>query len=89
MLARTTNPNHPKFEHYGGRGIRVCERWKKFDNFLADIVKTIGLRPGKKWSIDRIDNDGNYELYHPVTKDLQVKWSTREEQASNRRPRKK
>jgi hypothetical protein len=88
MLSRTRNPNHKKFEHYGGRGIVVCTRWCKFENFLEDILSTIGPRPKGK-SLDRVDNNRNYELYHPVTGALQVKWSTRAEQAANRRPRSK
>ncbi len=58
MKQRCFNPNGPSFEHYGGRGISVCERWlASFEHFLADM----GLPPTEKHSIDRIDNDGNYE----------------------------
>jgi hypothetical protein len=56
MLNRCTNTNNPAFKYYGARGITVCERWKKFENFLSDM----GLRP-KGLTIDRINNDGNYE----------------------------
>ena len=59
MKRRCLNTNAPNYKNYGGRGIRVCPRWLgSFDNFLADM----GRAPeGKRISIDRIDNDGNYE----------------------------
>lgn len=58
MRSRCNNPNTPGFEHYGGRGICVCERWMmSFDNFLADM----GPRPADNLSVDRIDVNGNYE----------------------------
>lgn len=57
MKTRCINPKNDNFFRYGGRGISVCERWLKFENFLADM----GERPSKLFSIDRIDNNGNYE----------------------------
>jgi hypothetical protein len=78
MLTRCTNPNIPDFKHWGGRGISVCERWRKFENFFADM----GAKPSPKHSIDRFpDNDGNYEKSN-------CRWATPKEQANNKRPRK-
>jgi len=78
MTRRCVNPMDKDYKNYGGRGIKVCGRWvKSFDNFLKDV----GKRPSSAYSIDRIDNDGNY-------KPGNVKWSTAIEQANNRRPRK-
>ena len=56
MLTRCTNPNVPHYERYGGRGITVCERWNSFDHFLEDMGE-----PPDGLTIDRLNNDGNYE----------------------------
>jgi hypothetical protein len=77
MMQRCYNPNHRAYANYGGRGITVCERWHDFLNFLADM----GEPPPDK-SIDRINNDGNYERSN-------CKWSTAKEQVGNRRPSKR
>ena len=57
MKQRCYNPNIPRYTRYGGRGITVCERWNSFDNFINDM----GPKPHPDLTIDRIDNNGNYE----------------------------
>lgn len=75
MIGRCEDPRAPHFEYWGGRGIRVCERWRgSFANFLADV----GLRPGSRHSLDRIDVNGHYEPGN-------VRWATAAEQQHNRR----
>jgi hypothetical protein len=81
MRNRCNDPNNKQYKDYGGRGIKVCERWDNFGVLMNDILTSIGERP-LGLTIDRINNDGNYEPGN-------VKWSTWIEQAANRRPPKK
>jgi hypothetical protein len=73
MMRRCFNPNFVHYSRYGGLGITVCERWRDFRNFLADM----GQRPEGK-SLDRINSDGNYEPGN-------CRWATALEQRHNRR----
>ncbi len=57
MIQRCENPNNNSYYRYGGRGIIVCQRWKSFQNFFSDM----GKKPFQKFTLDRINNDGNYE----------------------------
>lgn len=74
MIQRCENPHSKAYNHYGGRGITVCDRWKDFDNFFQDM----GERPSPKYSLDRIDVNGNYE---PAN----CRWTTQQEQVRNTR----
>lgn len=75
IVRRCCNAKSKRYKDYGGRGITICERWRKsFLDFLADV----GPRPSPKHSIDRIDNDGNYEPRN-------VRWATDKIQANNSR----
>ena len=76
MWQRCMNPVAVGYENYGGRGIKVCERWLSFEKFLADV----GQVPFPGAQLDRQDNDGDYSPDN-------VKWSTVQEQANNRRVR--
>lgn len=73
MRDRCLNKNGERYSDYGGRGISICTRWNKFENFLADM----GSRQSGR-SLDRINNDGDYEPRN-------CRWATAKQQALNRR----
>jgi hypothetical protein len=79
MIARCTQPSHVAYERYAGRGITICDRWRGqggYENFLADM----GRRPSLDYTLDRVDNDGNYTPEN-------CRWADRSTQIRNQRPR--
>jgi hypothetical protein len=74
MRRRCLTPTHPYYEHYGGRGIQICDEWDSFSVFFKDM----GLRPTPSHSLERIDNNKGYTPYN-------CKWATKQEQSINRR----
>lgn len=73
MKARCRNPNYSNYKYYGGRGISYCKEWEVFQNFLDSM----GKRPSKQHSLERINNNGNYEPSN-------CKWASKCEQMLNR-----
>lgn len=71
---RCLNPDDPSYVNYGGRGVRICQRWETFENFLKDM----GTRPAPNYTVERKNNDGNYSPRNCV-------WKPRSEQSRNRR----
>lgn len=75
MKRRCSSPKIKQWKDYGGRGIKVCDRWlNSYENFLQDM----GRKPKQEYSLDRINNDGNYEPNN-------CRWATPSEQVNNRR----
>lgn len=77
MKGRCLNPDDHKYKDYGGRGIKICDDWLMFENFIKDME--VGYKKGL--SIDRIDVNGNYDK-------LNCRWATPKEQANNKRVKK-
>jgi hypothetical protein len=74
MHQRCNNKTRRDYANYGGRGITICARWQKYENFLADM----GRKPSPELSLDRVNNDGNYEPGN-------CRWATRWQQNNNSR----
>ncbi len=79
MLTRCGNPKATNYKDYGGRGITVCRQWA--ESFIA-FLRDVGSRPSMAYSLDRINNDGNYEPGN-------VRWATQIQQQNNKRPRRR
>jgi hypothetical protein len=79
MIARCTMPSQVGYPRYGGRGIKVCSEWRVFENLLAYLKATIGMKP-EGMTFGRIDGDGNYEPGN-------VEWQTPSDQAYEREAR--
>jgi hypothetical protein len=77
MIERCESQSSGAYKHYGARGIAVCERWHDVRLFIEDIERLLGPRP-VGCTLDRINNDGNYEPGN-------VRWATKQEQVFNRR----
>jgi hypothetical protein len=73
MIQRCTNPKKDAFKYYGARGIKVCEQWRNYDRFLADV----GEAPSPAHTLDRIDPFGHYEPGN-------VRWATMDVQSANK-----
>jgi hypothetical protein len=71
MISRCSSDKNISYQYYGGKGVKVCERWLSFDNFVNDM----GERP-KGYSLDRIDSNGNYEPSN-------CRWATPTQQRAN------
>lgn len=79
MKQRCYDKNHPSYKHYGGRGIKVCDRWTEKSNGFSNFLEDMGSRP-KGYSVDRINNDGSYTPEN-------CRWATPSQQTFNQRMR--
>ena len=82
MKQRCNNKNYFQYEYYGGRGITVCDEWQNSFEAFYEHVSQLPHYGEEGYSLDRINNDGNYEPGN-------VRWATRKEQMNNRRISKK
>jgi len=76
MRQRCLNPNFPKYPRYGARGITICPEWDDFWTYVSDV----GQCPSPGLTLDRVNNDGDYEPGN-------IRWATQKQQANNRGPR--
>ncbi len=85
MRRRCIVESEPAYKNYGGRGIKVCKRWERFENYMDDLlpdyIKHCEKNSTKQTTLDRINNDGDYESKN-------CRWATYKEQANNRRIKK-
>lgn len=89
MNDRCLMERHRWFHAYGGRGITVCDRWRRGQpNAFANFLEDMGERPAKDMTLDRINVNGNYELLGPDGQ-KQCKWANKHDQRINQRPRNK
>ena len=82
ICQRCNSPTYKDYYNYGGRGIKVCDEWKNPENGFQNFYDYIGPKPGPEYSVDRINNDGDYAPGN-------VRWATYKQQANNRRKPKK
>lgn len=92
IIARCNNPKSKAYKHYGGRGIKVCQRWSDQITGLQNFAEDIGEKPTPKHSIDRIDNEGNYSCGHceqcvELGWEANCRWATWTQQLCNQRAR--
>lgn len=82
ILQRCHNPNHHAYKYYGGRGIKVCDRWLAYSNFNADLRESfedfLSVYGSRNTTLDRINNEKGYFLEN-------IRWATMKTQANNRR----
>jgi len=78
MRQRCTNENYPKYHYYGGRGIAIQEGWKESPVVFIEYIESLPNAGRDGYTIDRIDNDGDYE-------EGNLRWASKEEQSSNQR----